>query len=227
MSIRSVAQIACVLAGVFLAATAVQAQTVWVSDQFEITLRTGPSTTNAIELMLGSGTRLEVLERDADSGYSRVRTAAGTEGWVLTRYLMGEPPAREQLETLTSQLTDANSQGSSMTAQLQAIRTEQQNATRQIRELQTERDRLQSELEEVTRVSANVLSIDSQNKNLREQLADAEIKVGILEEENESLRSQEDRKWFIIGALVLSIGIIVGLVLPRIKFRRRSRYDRL
>ena len=37
----------------------------WVSDEFEIMLRSGPSTSNAIQLMVGSGMQLEVLERDA------------------------------------------------------------------------------------------------------------------------------------------------------------------
>ena len=50
-----------------------------VSDQFEIMLRSGPSTSNAIQLQLDSGTRLEVLERDRETGYSRVRTQGGTE----------------------------------------------------------------------------------------------------------------------------------------------------
>ena len=72
---------------IFLLSVA-HAESVWVSDQFEIMLRTGPSNSNAIQRMLGSGTKLETLETDAETGYSRVRTAAGTEGWVLTRYLM-------------------------------------------------------------------------------------------------------------------------------------------
>ena len=55
------------------------AQQAWVSDQFEVTLRTGPSINNAIERMLPSGTALEILERDDEAGYARVRTAAGTE----------------------------------------------------------------------------------------------------------------------------------------------------
>ena len=93
----------------------------WVSDEFEITLRSGPSTSNAIQLMVGSGMELEVLERDAETGYSRVRTPGGTEGWVLTRYLMDERSAREQLQRLTSQLTSANSRESTLDSQLTAI----------------------------------------------------------------------------------------------------------
>jgi SH3 domain protein len=108
------------------------AEPVWVSDQFEVMLRSGPSTNNAIERMLPSGTALEVLERDEEAGYARVRTTAGTEGWVLSRYLMNEPSAREQLATLMGRLTNANAAGSSLTAQLDAIKAEYDGATSQI-----------------------------------------------------------------------------------------------
>ena len=105
------------LLGSLFAAAAAFAAPAWVSDQFEITLRSGPSTSNSIQLMIDSGLRLEVLERDADSGYSKVRTPGGTEGWVLSRYLMSEPSAREQLQKLSGQLTSANSRGSSLDTQ--------------------------------------------------------------------------------------------------------------
>ncbi|NNC76997.1 MAG: TIGR04211 family SH3 domain-containing protein [Woeseiaceae bacterium] len=114
------------------------AESGWVTDQFEITLRTGPSTSNAIQLMVSSGTELEVLERDADSGYTKVRTSGGTEGWVLTRYLMPEPSAREQLQRLTNQLTSATSRGSSLNSQLAAIRDQHQQAEAEIKTLQGE-----------------------------------------------------------------------------------------
>lgn len=220
--LRSFPALVCGLLGAVLAG----AEPVWVSDQFEIMLRSGPSTSNAIQLMVGSGTQLEVLERDPDSGYSRVRTQAGTEGWVLSRYLMGEPAAREQLRQLTNELTSANERGSSMGTQLDAIKRESDNAQRRIAELEAAEAALQAELDEVTRKAANVLSIDTQNKDLRQQLTDAEIKVSILEQENEGLASQTTRNWFITGALVVFGGIVLGLILPRMKWQRRTRYDR-
>jgi len=225
MTARTVVQIFCLLGCCASGAVLAQGQSAWVSDEFEVMLRTGPSTTNAIQLMVGSGTRLEVLERDADSGYSRVRTAAGTEGWVLTRYLMGEPAAREQLEQLTTELTSAAARGSSMGSQLSAIKGEYDGATNRIAALENEKRQLESELGEIKRTAANVLSIDTQNKNLRQQLTDAEIKVDILEQENEALASMSTRNWFITGALVLFGGVLVGLILPRMRFQRRSRYD--
>ncbi len=210
---------------VLLTATA-SAEPAWVSDQFEITLRSGPSTSNAIQLMVDSGTRLEVLERDPDSGYSRVQTQGGTEGWVLTRYLMNEPSAREQLRTLTSQLTNANSRGTSLNSQLQAIRAEQNAATREIATLEREKAAVEEELAEIKRTAANVLAINDQNKALMDQLAAIQIRADTLEQENRNLASQTTRYWFMAGALVLLFGIVLGIWLPRIRWQRRSRYDR-
>jgi SH3 domain protein len=213
------------LLGLILAESVI-AQSRWVSDEFEVTLRTGPSTSNAIQRMITSGTELEVLETDAESGYSKVRTVGGTEGWVLTRYLMSEPSAREQLETLTQQLTSVTSEGASMGAQMAAIRGEYDSAKRKISELEKANAKLSSELEEVTQKSANTLAIDRQNQTLQQQLTSSEIRVSSLEQENERLLSQSNRDWFIAGSLVLFGGIVVGLILPRLKFQRRSGYDR-
>lgn len=211
--------------GLLIGSTAFAAPA-WVSDQFEITLRSGPSTSNAIQLMVDSGLRLEVLERDADSGYSRVRTPGGTEGWVLTRYLMNEPSAREQLQTLTSQLTDANSRGSTLDSQMNAIKGRYDAANNQIKKLEREKSAVENELATIKRTAANVLAINDQNKTLMDQLAESQIRADTLEQENRQLTSQTTRYWFMAGALVLSVGIILGIWLPRIRWQRRSRYDR-
>jgi len=214
-----------IIVGLMLASSAF-AESAWVSDQFEITLRSGPSTSNAIQLMIGSGSELEVLERDADSGYTRVRTQGGTEGWVLSRYLMTERSAREQLERLTGQLTNANTLGSSLDSQLQAIRSEYDSAKRQISTLDREKTAVETELAEIKRTAANVLTINEQNNSLRDQLTAAQIRAETLEQENRELTSQSTRFWFATGAGVLVFGLLLGLWLPRINWRRKRRYDR-
>lgn len=206
-------------------ATLAFAQSAWVSDQFQIMLRTGPSTSNAIQLMVDSGVELQILGEDADAGYTQVRTDGGTEGWVLSRYLMNEPAARQQLITLTQQLTDATSGSSGLGSQLSAIRGEHENATRQIRQLQQEKERLQSEVDAISAKAANTLAIDRQNQDLQQQLTAAEIKANMLEQENDTLRGKTIRNWFMAGALVLIVGIVLGLILPRMKFQKHSRYD--
>jgi len=207
------------------AGSAAHSAPAWVSDDFEITLRSGPSTGNAIQQMLGSGTRLEVLEQDSDNGYSRVRTSEGTEGWVLSRYLMDQPSARAQIERLTGQLTGTNAQGTSLSSQLAAIRNEHNSAKRQISTLEKEKSALENELTEIRTAAADVLGVNAQNKNLMNQLATEKIRADALEQENRELASQTTRYWFMSGAAVLLIGMLLGLWIPRIRWQRRSRYD--
>lgn len=214
------------LLALLLSPSLLHAQSAWVSDEFEITLRTGPSTGNAIELMLSSGTRLTVLERDAESGYTRVRTGGGTEGWVLSRYLMSEPSAREQLASLSSQLVSATEEGSTLNEQLDGIRSEYASANQQIAALTRDKERLEGELATIRRTAADVLSINAQNTDLREQLAAAGVRIGSLEQENRELSGESTRFWFVTGAAVLVAGILLGIWLPRIRWQRRSRYDR-
>ena len=205
---------------------AAMADDAWVSDQFEVMLRSGPSTSNAIERMLPSGTALELLESDAESGYSKVRTTGGTEGWVLSRYLMDEPSAREQLERLSSRLSNANATGSSLSSQLNSIKSEYDAATSRIASLEREKRALEQELAGIKRTAANVLAIDGQNKDLQEQVATGEIEIATLEQQNRELSGQTTRYWFVTGAGVILVGMVLGLWLPRIKWQRRSRYDR-
>lgn len=203
-----------------------RAETSWVSDQFEITMRSGPSTENAIILMLPSGTALEVLERDEESGYARVQTSSGRDGWVLIRYLMRQPPARQQVADLSEQLSRARSRGDSLSGQFEAVKQQQEDTAAQLRSLQEKNDALTSELQDVRRISADVLAINEDNQALRQRLSDSEIKLNMLQEENHALRSRQNRDWFVAGAAVLFVGMLMGLVIPRIRLRRRSRYDR-
>lgn len=201
-----------------------QAETRYVTDQFEITLRSGPSGKNTIQRMVRSGTALEVLERDKETGYSRVRTTGGTEGWVLTRYLIREPAARAQLEKLTKQLTQTTAKGSSIRSQLDSIKNEHQTARQRIQELENQNKRLQDELEQIKRTAADVLTINMQNKTLTEQLDTAQAQVAELEAENGVLNSAKDKEWFITGAGVLFGGLLLGLIIPKIQWQRRNRY---
>jgi SH3 domain protein len=139
---------------------------------------------------------------------------------------MNEPAARQQLARLTSQLSNEASRGSSLNAQLATVRSEFDATTSQLETVQREKSDLEEELAEIKRTAANVLSINNQNKQLREQLAAEEIRVATLEQENRALSSQTTRYWFMSGALVLVIGMALGLWLPRIRWQRRSRYDR-
>lgn len=215
------------LAALLLAmlAQSAAAQTRYVSDEFEITLRTGPSTANQIIRMLESGTQLEMLEQDPESGYTRVRTLGGTEGWVISRYLMAEPAARDQLADMRQRLETIRNQSGDLGAQLDDLTRAKQEAEARIRTLEAENKQLEAELAEIRRTASNVLGINAENNALREQLSTAEVQIAALQQENGELASRRNRDWFIAGAAVLLAGVLVGIIVPRIRWRKRSRWS--
>ena len=171
------------------------------------------------------GAKLEILESDPDNGYTKVRTTGGTEGWVLSRYLMREPAARVQLESLSSELTNTTTKGNNIRSQVDAIKHQLDHAAKRVATLERENKKLRNELTEIKQVAANTLAIDTQNKELHQRLTNVESQKNILLQENIEFSKRKERDWFVAGALVLFAGMVLGLVLTRIRWRKRSRYE--
>jgi SH3 domain protein len=200
-----------------------QAQTRYVSDRTIVELRRGPSTEYLIVRNLEAGERVEVLEQNEAEGYSRVKVAdQGTEGWILTRFLTAEPIARERLAAAERNLTAARER----VAELEAESTELAGALDTTRaELDQTRDdhgTASRELADIRMAAANVVDIRDRNERLEEQLVQRNAEVERLTVDNARLARRNDQNWFIVGAAVLLAGIVIGLVAPTLRRKRRS-----
>lgn len=196
-----------------LFAGAVVAQDRWVTDQGEFTMRSGKSTSNKIVRMLKSGMRVELLQTDAERGYSLVRIPGGPEGWVVSRFLLSSPPALVRLPQLEKDI----SRVAELSDAKQALQIE-------VRQLTTENKNLAAELDRIKRVSASAVKLDRENSTLRSSLSAARSEISELEEDNRKLGSKSNREWFVVGAVVLVFGVLMGLIIPRLKVRKKSSW---
>ncbi len=197
----------------------------YISDQFEITLRTGASTQNTIIKMLGSGAPVELLEQNPDSGYSRVRTSDGVEGWVITRYLMDAPSARAQLATAQNRVSTAKEQVEALAQQVETLKSEKSELQRGKNQLQSELQAANQELGRIRRTSSKVLEIDEERQQLKQYVRTLERDMQTLRTENEELKDRSARDWFMVGAGVLLLGILTGAILARMRGRRRGGWE--
>jgi len=197
----------------------------WVTDEFEIMMRSGKGNRQSIVRQLKSGTRLEVVGVDKDAGYTQVRTGSGAEGWVLSRYLLRSPTARLRVPELEQKLRESEAQRSRMDSELKELRGARRSLESEIGELQSSNSSQQSQLERITRLSADTINVDQQNIQLKQRLAENEQQIDTLEAENRQLASRANREWFLIGGAVLTAGLLLGLILPRIRWRKKSSWS--
>jgi SH3 domain protein len=198
------------------------AQTRYVTDELVITVRTGPSTQNAIVESIDTGDAVTVLEEDNGDGYMRVRTQSGAEGWALTRYLVDMPVARDRLASAERELSQARETITELRGQVSELTAQLSSVTTRMQEAESAATSLNDELVDVRSVSANVLTIRDQNESLRRRLNERDTLVDRLTTENEALASRADREWFVLGAGVLITGIILGLIIPSLRRKRRT-----
>ena len=196
----------------------------YVVDDLTIPVRTGTSTRHKILRFVESGTRLEVLEVADAEGYTRVRIPDGTEGWVKTEQLMDRRGAKEQLARTKKRLESARQENSQHKDEIKALNASIAEAKQHATALQQQIDTLNAELASLREVAAEPIKVSEENNTLKVQLADEREDVQRLLEENTVLRDRSIKEWFVVGAGVAIGGLLLGLVLPLIPWRKR-RWD--
>ena len=195
------------------------AQTVYVTDSFEITMRTGPSNGNKIGAMLPSGSRLEILEKA--EGWYKVRSPAGKEGWVLQRFVSPDLPK----EIVVDRLQRENARLKE-TAQKATERARELGATN--KELSTSLSRTEKELSgtqqdfsSLRTDAQNVVELKKKYDGTSSQLKMVTAEKEKLATENQELRSESRMRWFLTGAGVVGGAWLFGFMMGRVQRRNR------
>lgn len=170
------------------------AENIYVTGVTKITMRTGPGVEHKIVLMLKSGTKLVIVEKQKD--WTKVETMGGKQGWVLSRFLTQKVPdalvvEKLQLENqgLMSRLAKLEEENRQLTVK---------NAT--LVEIQEKYNKLKEE-------SGQFLALEAKyNTTMKEFESQAE-KIEKLETDSHS----EIQRWYLIGPGVLIVGFIFGL----------------
>jgi len=203
------------------------AATRYVTDVFQVTLRSGKSTQNEIVRMLPSGTALNVLEVDSKSGYSRVSTPSGKEGWILTRYLMDLPSARARLSRSETKLAGNEQNLGKIKEELNLTSNQKRVLESERKKLSEQNIKLSKQLSEIKQTSSNAIKLSSDNQLLKKQVGENEREIQFLQQENASLQDRSNRDWFMVGALVVVASMIFGILLTRIRWKKKSSWGDL
>jgi SH3 domain protein len=187
-------------------------------------MRSGTSTANSIVRMLKSGEAVTVLEQDLVSKYSLVQTEDGKQGYVISRFLMDQPSARERLAKLETRYQEQSQRIETQNDKIAELSQslEQEQADNQA--LSATLRASEKELTEVRGAAEDTLNIVEQNKRLQSVVDELRQEKAALVEANAQLGDTTRQDWFVRGGAVSLIAFLVGIIVTRIRWRKKDSW---
>lgn len=204
--------------GLLVLVVPAHAETMYVTDEIPVMVRHEPGANRKIVAMPNTGTRVEVLENKED-GWSMVRLPDGKEGWTLTRYLTKGPSKQVIIDRLERENKALKEKSKTLLEENPHLKTERDELQKALSEqTRTAQDAKQS-YETLRRESTKFLALKASYEKASHDLAESTKRQAELEEEVKALRNNKILKWFLAGAAVLLVGMIIGFMSRRPKRR--------
>ena len=205
--------------------TEAQAATKYVNDNLTITVRSGQGNEHKIIKTISTGDKVDVLEEFPDTGYVRATLNDGTEGWILSRYLTDKPVAKDLLERVEKRYEQLKQKYDESTEELKNLKAEFSKINRDSASVSKDYKALQDRMERINEVAAKPILLDKENRELKEQNVTLTNEMQLIKQENQILKDRSDRDWFIAGGGVMVIGILLGIVLPKLRSSKKSSWS--
>ncbi len=200
----------------------------YISDDLTVPLRSGTTIRHKILKFLNSGTQVKMLEKSDDGHYARVfvneEDGSGREGWVKTEYLMETKSARDRLLLANREIQTNKDRIQSLKQTIDDLKKQNRTLEENKKKLIDENSTLQSTLSELRETASQPIAIHEQNKELQAQIEEVSTRNKQLISENAKLNDDSLKEWFIIGAVVALGSLILGLIIPSIKWRKKDSW---
>lgn len=184
----------------------VMAKKTYVKGLQRVTFRSGPGTTNKVLKMMESDNAVTVLE--VGEQWTKVKTAAGVEGYILNRFLTNDVPYSSKFNWLKSKFDKLKDRHD-------ILKTNHKNLAKDLSEKKDSLTKSQEQLsstntsyEELKLGSTNYLQLKKKYETTVAELNAQNIKLKVLE----SKISTYYIFWFLAGSGVLLLGWIIGLL---------------
>jgi len=184
------------------------AATRYVTDLMEITVRSGPGLKYRVTKTIESGQAVEVLETGDE--WTRIALADGSIGWAVSRYLVEEQPESLEAKSLKERIEP-------METEIQTLKAENDRLITMNQEMADELEKRRQGLEEVQSAYDALKADSGEFLNLKAQFQAATADLNRDRQRIDELQTRLSKanlsaavKWFLAGAGVLILGMILG-----------------
>jgi len=202
--------------------TPLSAKTVYVTDSMKYTLRSSESNRSKILKMIPSGTPLTIISENTNTHYSKVRTSSGTEGYILTRHTLNKPISSWYLKKANKKLEALLKESDLMKQELNQLKGNNNETLSSNQSLSQERDQLSTELNNLRQTAANAVQLKHDRDQSRKKIITLSNELKEVSHENQMLKDSANQDWFLYGGILSLFGVILGFILPKLSWRRKT-----
>lgn len=210
-------------AAVLISSTTLGA-TYWLSDELWVNIRTGAGDQFRILKTIPSGTRMETLDDEAQNGYLNVRTEEGIEGWIPERFLQDEPTAEIQISNVRAERDELQRQLDELDTKYTDLLADKGDVNGELETLRSDNARLSEELQNIRQVSDNAIQLDQHNQELAQENASLKNELDLAQSKLSNIQESRDSRMLMAGGGLIVLGTLLGLLLPRMRSKRRDSW---
>ena len=204
---------------IFLASSANAETFVYITDQVDIPIRSEKSLGNTIIRLLPSGTKLSVLQITED-GWTEVNYQ-NTIGWISSRYLSNTMSAREELKRANTAINESQLLITKYENELKELNKQLLILNNENKELVIKSSKSEAEKNHIEQIYQDALKLEHENEKLNQEQLQLKTELQLAQNNSQIEQDTSQRNWFIVGALVLFFGVVIGIIMPKILNRRR------
>ena len=192
---------------------------VYITDQLDIPIRSDQNFGNNIIRLLPSGTELSLLQSTED-GWAQIQFD-DTIGWIKSFYLSSDPPAREELKKLSRTYNSNKLLISKLTSEKEVLENELLLLKQENTDLAIQSSKSQAEKEHIEQIYQDALKLEHENEKHIQDKLQLRAELQLADNNTQIQKDTSSRNWFIVGAIVLFFGMIIGFIVPGILNRKR------
>ncbi|MDB2691994.1 TIGR04211 family SH3 domain-containing protein [Luminiphilus sp.] len=197
-------------------------ETRYVTDLIFTPVRTGPGGDyRIINKGLPSGTEVAYYGLTEDGVWAEIETKGGTRGYLRAQYLQANAPRGSQVNALEATLAGEVERAAQLQRDLDEAMEQLTSTDSSMSTAARELEQTRETLAEVKRVSANAIQLDQMTKSLTGKLEDANARNDLLKLENARLQDRISSNRAIEVVVLIALGIMIALSVPRLSVKRR------
>lgn len=189
------------------------AETAYINDIIRLSVRSGPANDQKSLGLVESGQMVDVLKSSDE--WSLIRTATGIEGYVLSRYLTSQPPAKFRFDQVQEKNKTLTAQAAGLVEEATRLKADNEKLAATAAAGQRELAALKNEFAAFRKDAAEVTELKEKYHRLEAELAERQEKIAQLENPSNDILNPNNLYWFLAGAGVLLAGFFTGFSVKR------------